>query len=237
LPVSRLGCYGLAESDEADRSWLFIEDARGEKFDAGKDEHRRLAARWFADVHRTSAEIDLRELPSRGVSHYYGVLENTLDALEAAASNRHLDSSDAAVARRAIRACESISRHWNDVAGICQLLPNTLVHGGIGRKNVQVRHNKGCLEFLPFDWEAAGRGMAAMDLSRVDSVVYAKALGKNARRVQDITAVGRALWSISSIPGEAANLASPWASRTMPKVQAYADELEAVMKRFGWVGS
>jgi hypothetical protein len=238
--VRHLHCYGLAPSG-GDSAWLFVEDATGTPFRAGDPAHRALAARWLATVHTSIAAPMLQGAPDRGLAYAHSVLESAIRAMRAAVDNTALDSGSANAARRALTACERLAIRWDDVAGLCAALPETLVHGGFGRKNVHVRERAAVPELLPFDWEAAGRGVPAIDLARLDPDVYSMAVRRAAPSMtpdvaRRLTAVGAALWCASSIPGEADTLASPWAARVMGKIAAYADEMERALTALSWNG-
>jgi Ser/Thr protein kinase RdoA (MazF antagonist) len=239
LPVSHLRCYGLVDDVAPGLSWLFVEDAGGQPFRAGIDTHRILAARWMATVHCSTEEAMLAPLPERGLAWYRDVIATAMSALIAASGNQHIEGDDRATVSRALLACRTVAERWDDVAAICDVLPETLVHGGFGRKNVHVRERASGPELLPFDWEAAGRGMPAADLARVDAAVYASTLSGrgpqvSAPRARRVVETGRALWCCSSIPGEASTLSAPWATRAMPKIRAYCDELHSALAALGW---
>jgi hypothetical protein len=123
---------------------------------------------------------------------------------------------DAIVTRRALTAREGLASRSDDVAGLRARIPETPVHGGFGTKNVHVRERVTVPEFLPVHWEAARRGVPAIDPARL------------------FTPAGDALWCASSTPGEADTLASPWDARVMGKIGAYADEMEGALAALSW---
>jgi len=239
LPVTRLRCFGMTDAATADESWLFVEDADDEPFRAAELGHRALAAAWMAAVHATPAPAGLRLLPDRRVEYFGAMLTRAIAALRVALDNRSLTRLDRDAVAAALRGCHTVLGRWQDVADLCAALPDTLVHGGFGRKNTRVGRQRAGLELLVFDWECAGQGMPAIDLARVDPTTYVEASARHGRAVDALAAwrlvhVGRALWCISSIPGEADTLASPWAARAIGKVDAYAGELADVSRALGW---
>jgi hypothetical protein len=240
LPVSRLECYGIVDDRAPGRSWLFVEYAGGQPFRGGDEAHRALAARWLAAVHSGTDDTMLQGLPDRGLTYYLDVLHDAMRALAGAADNRDLSAADAATAARSLRACDIIAERWDDLATICGSLPATLVHGDFGRKNVRVRGGgRGGIELLLFDWEVSGRGAPVVDLARLDTDTYAQTMARSGRRLRpkvarDLVEAGRLLWCVSSIPGEASHLAAPWAVRAMPKVRAYADEMDEALEALRW---
>jgi len=236
--VPHLRTYGLVAAGVAS-SWLFVEDAGGVPFSAGNMSHRVLAAKWMAALHASTDPALIVALPDRGLEYTRALLDSASNALRAATGNAALSSDDARIAHRALSACETVAARWDDVSALARLLPETLVHGGFGRKNVHVRDRGDGPQLLAFDWEAAGRGMPAIDLARVDADTYSLALrdahpAVTPQVARSATALGAALWCASSIPGEAAALGSPWASRVMGKIEAYANEIEASLAALGW---
>jgi hypothetical protein len=52
-----------------------------------------------------------------------------------------------------------------------------------------------------------------------------------------LAVLGRALWSLSGIPGQRPTLVSPWANRTIGKLTYYHEEVSAALARLKWEGS
>jgi aminoglycoside phosphotransferase (APT) family kinase protein len=71
-----------------------------------------------------------------------------------------------------IAQCDYLSSNWEQFASLCEEMPKTLVHGDFIPKNVGVRSTQAGITLLPFDWEKAGWGSPAEDISRVDIPTY-----------------------------------------------------------------
>jgi aminoglycoside phosphotransferase (APT) family kinase protein len=67
---------------------------------------------------------------------------------------------------------DSLELRWKEVEAPCAGVPSTLVHGDFRPKNVRLRRRDTTLSILPLDWETAGRGVPARDISDVPVDVY-----------------------------------------------------------------
>jgi len=153
--------YGAVE--EAERCWLFVEEATGVRFHADKPLHRVAVSRWLATLHGSLCGWTRPSgLPSRGPDHYRRMLESireTADLQMLAAQ------------------CDRLSACWPELEAACAGARETLVHGDLVAHNACLREGPSGLELLPFDFEKAGWGAAAEDLSIADLEVYAAMLG------------------------------------------------------------
>ncbi len=213
LPLPMLHYYGSVEEPNGEFCWLFLEDLSGdEKYQPHLKEHRVAAARWLG-IMNTSASALVAALPSspphflppsggdrggeskaykaaaclpeRGPEHYLNLLRSARDTILSNFGNPTLKADDLALLKTILAHCEHLSRHWSQLAGVCEGMPQTLVHGDFIKKNVGVRTgrveapgsegrsaNRDGLILLPFDWEKAGWGVPAEDISRVDIPTY-----------------------------------------------------------------
>jgi len=78
---------------------------------------------------------------------------------------------------RQTRNVEKLEGHtalgWDDwVAAACAGVPSTLVHGDFRPKNAYLRDDGAGMCLFPIDWEMAGWGVPAADLTRVDLRAY-----------------------------------------------------------------
>ncbi|MHC4901163.1 MAG: aminoglycoside phosphotransferase family protein [Planctomycetota bacterium] len=166
VPVLRY--YGAVV--EAEHGWLFVEEASGARFHPDKEAHRVAAARWLGALHRSIREGDAPPgLPTRRPEHYFELLRSQRAAPRDEPPDPALDTLAAQ--------CDLLSACWHELEAACHDAPDTLVHGDIVAHNVCVREGPSGLEFLPFDWEKAGWGPAAEDISIADLEVYAAAVG------------------------------------------------------------
>ena len=84
--------YGKVLDGDEQHCWLFLEDAGAERYSPAEPEHRRLAARWLADVQLHAPEfLSDADLPDRGPRHYLVHLLNAREEIDttAAPPRRH----------------------------------------------------------------------------------------------------------------------------------------------------
>jgi hypothetical protein len=187
LPLPILHYYGCVEELNGEFCWLFLEDLSGdEKYQPHLSEHRVAAARWLGIMNRSTSglvehlgsETDqalkaaASRLPQRGPDHYLSLLRSARDTILSNLVNPALRADDLALLKTIVAHCNYLSGHWSQLASICEGMPQTLVHGDFIKKNVGVRTSQDGLIFLPFDWEKAGWGVPAEDISRVDIPTY-----------------------------------------------------------------
>lgn len=174
LPFPTLHYYGFVEEPDAEFCWLFIEDASDdEKYDPRIREHRISAAHWLGTMNTSASGLDAAALlPERGPEHYLNLLQSARDAILSNSANPSLNTDDHALLEAILAHCDYLSAHWGRLASICQGMPQTLVHGDFIGKNVVVRSSRDGIIFLPYDWEKAGWGIPAEDISRVDIPTY-----------------------------------------------------------------
>jgi hypothetical protein len=174
LPLSSVRYYGSSPDADSEFRWLFLEDVSEDpEYRPQLEEHRSAAARWLGIMNSEAASLSAaRHLPDRGPDHYRRLLESVLPALRTMVSQPALERTERGLLGATLRHCESLARYWDRLARACDLVPSTLVHGDFITKNVRVRREAGGLALLPFDWEKAGWGTPAEDISRVDLSTY-----------------------------------------------------------------
>jgi hypothetical protein len=165
LPVTTLSSYGYVPSEDGKGSWLFLEDARGEEYSPGCDDHRELAARWLAEMHIAAQDRGLCALlPDRGERHYRQQLQSARATIHSNFSNPALARHDRTTLENLLEQLEEVESRWVRVVDFCRELPCTLVHGDFVGKNLRVRCDARHT-LLVFDWEMAGWGVPAADLA------------------------------------------------------------------------
>jgi aminoglycoside phosphotransferase (APT) family kinase protein len=241
VPTATLRCYGSIEDQQPSFGWLFLEDAGEERFSSSSAEHRALAARWLAVLHTSIPCQPVLEarLPGRPVEYYRGIVGLARDAIGRGRPNPALTRADAATLEAILRSCDRVESRWSTVEEICRALPCTLVHGDFGAKNVRVRADREGLCLLPLDWDSAGWGVAASDLSQADVTVYwsvARARWPALRpdALARLATVGRMFLALESITGEGDALGGDWVDDVMRKMRAYEAELAGALKAAGW---
>jgi ATP-binding cassette subfamily B protein len=167
LPISSLRYHGTVEDGE-DWCWIFVEDAGGERYSPLDPEHRRLAARWLAALHRSAAEIpEASRLPDRGADHYLVHLRSAHQAVSRQLFDRAGDREELGVLVALLLQLETLGSRWDEVRAFCETLPKTFVHGDLSRSNLRVRPGAAGVDLVAFDWEKAGWGVAAPDVAHL----------------------------------------------------------------------
>jgi hypothetical protein len=86
--------------------------------------------------------------------------------------NPALSAADLILLKTVVAHCNHLSAIWHQLANTCAKMPHSLVHGDFIRKNVGIRATSEGITLLPFDWENAGWGVSAEDISKVDITAY-----------------------------------------------------------------
>jgi hypothetical protein len=164
LSISTLPYYGYLAEDEGKFCWLFIGDA-GDRLPEGAD--RPMAARWLAQLHGEASQLARSiPLPNRGPDHYLRELRTAREYAVGPVRNLGLSDDDARVFDEVLQLTASLEKRWADACVPCAASPQTLVHGDFSGKNVRVRATPEGLAIVALDWETAGWGPPATDLTR-----------------------------------------------------------------------
>jgi hypothetical protein len=235
-PFSTVVTRGTTKARQADRAWLVSEHVEGEPYDRSFPIHRRLAGTWLRDLHVWSASVARPHLPSRDLAYHRNVVHKSCATLAATLTHGCVRTVHD---RSTVRALEKMGRavlgHWSNIQAILCVLPATLVHSGIAGKNVRVVPDPTTPAVLAFDWEQAGWGCPAADLSMVDVDSYAVRARQGGIEVPDVhrmAAIGELLWCFAAVPGEGQNLLGPWPHRAVAKLEAYLDRVRSAMSVF-----
>jgi ATP-binding cassette, subfamily B, bacterial len=168
LPMPSLRYYGQVQEGDRQHCWLFLEDAGGERYSPGDPDHRRLAARWLANVPLHAEEVlGALDLPDRGPRHY---LVHLLRAREQIARQlrREQDRVDGVlILEDLLSKLDALESRWGELAAFCDALPRTLVHGDLVPKNLRIKRDGSRIGLAIFDWETAGFGAQAPDLAQL----------------------------------------------------------------------
>ena len=178
LAVPTLHYYGALQEPDCRFCWLFVEDAEGHSYEAHRDDHSAAAARWLAELHRAVGSSHGPEaLPERRPNHYRQLLKSAVETLGDLRPEPGSTQSDRRVELDTVIAhCKGLSEAWPVLEQACEGSRDTLVHGDIVSHNARLRGTPDGLLFLPFDWEKAGWGSPAEDLSSVDLDAYCDAV-------------------------------------------------------------
>ena len=164
LPVPTLHCYGFLEGEAA--HWLFLEEADGRRYSARRAADRALAGRWLGEVHTAVDPALEAELPDRGPSHYLVHLRLGRVALRQSLARPGLAADERAILETTARLYDRLESSWSRIEEFYDAMPRALVHGDFVQKNARVRNGKAAPELLILDWEVAGWGPPAADLSQ-----------------------------------------------------------------------
>jgi phosphotransferase family enzyme len=213
LPLTVPRYYGAlaAEGSEAE-TWLFLEDVGSERYSDTRPDHLALTARWVAQLHGSAATVaDAHELSDGGPARYHRHLVSAAEKLEQRLSGPDLIGGDRALLRGIAAQVRGLAARWTSVAALCEGLPATVVHGDFRPKNVYVRAAGDRLACYPIDWETAGWGVPAADLTRIDVAVYWSAArewceGLSLDTVYRLAQVGQVFRTIAAIDWECTSL-------------------------------
>jgi Phosphotransferase enzyme family len=173
LSIPRLEYYGTIRSEDPERDWIFVEDAGDERYSRNDGEHRRLAAEWIATLHTSAQNLPaLKQLPDRGPAHYLNCLRAARRRIDASRSNAVITRDQRTVLDRVDAYLQLFEDSWSDLERLCQSMPRTLIHGDLGGRNGRIKNRGGHRTLVVFDWETAGTGVPAADLtsSRIDAL-------------------------------------------------------------------
>jgi hypothetical protein len=246
VSLPSLQLYGFVE--EGDCCWLFLQDAHGEEYRPSDEEHRALAGEWLGTVHRR-IRLNGSGLPDRGPAHYRMLLSASRAILREHLTNPVLSSQDVAMLRSIIEQYDLIESHWEKIEQISALVPPTLVHGDFVIKNVRVQRRQAGLRLLVFDWENAGFGVPAVDLTQFtgrtvspglafyQSVNPLPSISASGLTLETLADWGRILRLIESIRWATTKLCfKPYDWLTMPIscLEVYQARLTAALASMHW---
>jgi aminoglycoside phosphotransferase (APT) family kinase protein len=165
-----LGCLSAKEEGSC---WIFLGEVEGEKYSPRNLEHRRVAGSWFAALHsalRSTEEPS--DFPQRGSAHYQQLLTGTYERLTHARFDVGCGQHQRGILEALRRQLDRMSTGWSAIEEVCEAMPRTLVHGDLVTHNAYVRQEAAGPSFIPIDWEKAGWGTPAEDLSEIDLDTY-----------------------------------------------------------------
>jgi aminoglycoside phosphotransferase (APT) family kinase protein len=168
LPSPSPRFYGKLPDEDRLNCWLFLDDASGRRYSPGNPVHRRLAAEWLAMVQLHSPEIlQGADLPDRGARHYLIHLLAGHEVIARQLRRLRAEPDAAYVLEDLLWKLDLLEVDWDELATLCDTLPQTLVHGDLVPKNLRVMGNGGGAWLAIFDWEMAGFGVQAPDLAQL----------------------------------------------------------------------
>jgi hypothetical protein len=185
LELSSPTYYGSVEQPD-DSCWLFLEDVGRERFSAHDPEHRALASRWLARLHRSGANIDAaRQLPEGGPPRYLQHLRDGRARVRRNLENPGITGEERELLASVLVTLDRVESRWDAIERACAWLPETVVHSDFRPKNVRIRQEPTGSVLYALDWELAGWGIPVADLApersslstlQIDAESYANAL-------------------------------------------------------------
>jgi hypothetical protein len=165
--------YGSVLEQNSGYYWLFLEDVSGEKYHPHIKKHSIAAAKWLGIMNTSVLKnAEASQLPKRGPDHYLMLLQVSRETILSNLNNPALELADLQLLEAVVAHCDYLNTNWEQFTSVCEEMPKTLVHGDFIPKNVGIRTSQDGITLLPFDWEKAGWGSSAEDISRVDIPSY-----------------------------------------------------------------
>lgn len=240
LSVPMLHYYGCTKDREGEFYWLFVEDVGGKHYEPRIREHRIAAGRWMGLMNTSAVNIPAaRRLPGRGPEYYLDLLQSARGMVLSNLANPALNNDDLGVLAGVIAHLDRLEEGWDHLSALCKDMPQTLVHGDFISKNVGVRRNGDEIVLLPFDWEKAGWGLAAEDISRVDISTYWETVqgrwsGLGLAFLERLAHVGRIFRCLVFVNWLAPSLAHETVEQTMNDVRRCETWLTALIPAVVW---
>jgi aminoglycoside phosphotransferase (APT) family kinase protein len=176
LPLATPHCYGCQADGEY--VWFLLEAVEGAPYDESNPEHLAMASRFVAAMHTLTTplahSISIPEAgPERYLAHLVAGRERLSECLR---TSRALVPAGRVILEQTVARLDGLEVSWPVIRARCADAPTTLVHGDFRPKNVFVRHDGTGL--VAFDWETAGWGPPAPDLTKIDLAAYWRAVQK-----------------------------------------------------------
>lgn len=237
LPVTAPHYYGSRPTDGEGRDggrWIFLEDVGSQRYSEETPTHLALAARWVSRMHGAAASlVAARFLPDGGPGRYLVHLRSARDKIEQRLPGPELTRDDIAMLQGVVAVLNALELRWTRVEAMCLGLPPTVVHGDFRPKNVYLRPNGNGLACYPIDWETAGWGVPAIDLTRIDVAGYWACArewrpGLDLETVRRLSSIGHVLRTVAAINWETASFrfdSRPMISRALASVEVLVRRL------------
>jgi hypothetical protein len=167
LPLSALEYYGFVPDEDGRFCWLFLEDAGSENYYSELEEHRVLAGRWLGTMNTFAQSVPaVRSLPDRGPRYYLELLKQAREEVLAVLDHSRVSSHGSSLLTAIVSHCDVVEQRWHHVDHFCEAMPRTVVHGDFATQNARIRTRLAGTSLLVMDWEDAGWGVPAADLSQ-----------------------------------------------------------------------
>jgi hypothetical protein len=133
--------------------------------------------------------------------------------------------------------CDRLAARWSELERVCEGVPDTLVHGDFIDNNVHVREEPTGLVFLPFDWEKAGWGVPAEDLSSVDGEAYRVVAGHDLSGrdpIRRLASVGRIFRCLVFLDWVVSGRAFERLDQEIEQIEVCGSWLDPLMEEAAW---
>ena len=250
LALPKLGFYGGVDEPDGESCWLFLEEALGEGYSPLNSEHRALAACWLAALHTAGQNPGWKtRLPDRGPEQHLHMLRSCRAKVREHFTNPSLPSDGVPVLQAVAEQCDLVEARWPELESICQVVPQTSVHGDYVVKNLRVRRAADGLQLLVFDWEYSGWGAPGTDLAQYtghvaspDLAVYQSSLPVGPRRpdeteVQGLAECGRLFRVIETMYWTSLSLVLEpplCLLRPISELKIYSQRMAQALSEAGW---
>lgn len=243
LPVSALHYYGYLEETDSE-VWLFLEDAGEHRFSVADESHRILAAQWLGALHASAVQSEAaRKLPERGPAHYLELLRMGRRYIVENLTNPILMPVDVELLQKILRQMDALESNWTKLLEVCQVAPQTLVHGDFQPKNIHVKQYPAGKQLCVMDWEKTGWGVPMVDVAQssgssneaqIDLPVYLSIIQEIWRDLDMPTLkyyvhVGVILRRLAAIYWSSLELPYPWVETPIRRMDIYHKDLAGAM--------
>ena len=244
LPVTTPRYYGSKQEDRA-FVWLFFQDVGDARWSPSDPVHLTLAGRWLGRMHTAATQVGAaRRLPDGGPSRYLDHLRGGRHTMRVNLANEALGPDDVELLTRLIATLDALEGGWDRLEHACSGVPRTLVHGDFQRKNAYVRSGAHGLELFAIDWEMAGWGVPAVDLTKIDLETYWSVVTAwwPELRIEDLrrlAAVGRIfeqLCAVHWVSPELSRSAALYLRRPMSWLRVFEGRLAEAIRDLGGMG-
>jgi aminoglycoside phosphotransferase (APT) family kinase protein len=174
VPLATPRCYGCKE--EGEFVWFLLQAVDGAPYDESNPDHLAMAGRWVAAMHLAATSlVNSTSLPEAGPERYLAHLVSGRETLRRCLRDSQvLDPAGRLTLAHIVEHLDRIEACWPQIRARCQDAPTTLIHADFRPKNVFMRRSGTGL--VTFDWETAGWGPPAPDLTKIDLAAYWQAV-------------------------------------------------------------
>jgi len=155
---------GLAEDSDDRYCWLFLDDAGNHKYSRSSTSHAALAAHWLAELHSSTDNVSVTDIPERGAVDFIERLKCGRARLTNFAETNDLDSGTHDFFAHTIELMNALESAWNEIESRCEHMPRVLTHGDFKLSNLRILDAEAGPRLIAMDWEMAAFGPVAIDM-------------------------------------------------------------------------